>query len=49
MFRLCIIYLTFKKNFFSVISSHYEICGGGVEQAGRVRGKDAQLAEENPI
>ena len=32
-----------------LISSQHQSCGGGVEQAGRVRGKDAQPAEEDPV
>lgn len=32
-----------------LISSQHQGCGGGVKQAGRVRRKDTQSAEEDPV
>lgn len=34
---------------FSLISSQHQSCSGGVKQAGRMRGKDAQPVEEDPV
>lgn len=39
----------FSFSLFSLISSQHQSRGGGVQQAGRVRGKDAQPAEEDPL
>lgn len=34
---------------FSLISSQHQSCSGGVKQAGRMRGKDTQPVEEDPV
>lgn len=46
-FHYCLTVSLFS--FFCLLSSQHQGCGGGVEQAGRVRGKDTQPAEEDPV